>query len=146
MLADFVAVEQPSGFIEGQYARVTATLCASRSIRTRSTSSPHGSSTKAWTISRDFVTSAWFCASTLRSRHLTSAQYPGRTGDPAVKDALDLYRTIVAELTTAYSTGRVEERAAIVQARDAMTKLNTVADGLGGKGVGIPFFQPPPPK
>ena len=51
-----------------------------------------------------------------------------------------LYQTIVSELTIAYSTGRVEERAAIIQARDAMTKLNDMADALGGRGIGIPFF------
>ena len=62
-------------------------------------------------------------------------------GDPAVKDALALYQTIVNELTTAYSTGRVEERAAIVKAREAMTNLNTLADNLGGRGIGIPFFS-----
>jgi hypothetical protein len=51
-----------------------------------------------------------------------------------------LYQTIISELTTAYATGRVEERAAIIQARDAMTKLNDMADSLGGRGIGIPFF------
>jgi hypothetical protein len=69
-----------------------------------------------------------------------------RPDDPAVKDAMTLYQTIISELTTAYATGRVEERSAIIQARDAMTKLNTLADDLAGRGVGIPFFQPPPPK
>jgi hypothetical protein len=59
---------------------------------------------------------------------------------PAVKDALALYRNIISELTEAYATGRVEDRAAIIQARDGMTKLNDVADGLCGRGVGIPFF------
>ncbi len=54
--------------------------------------------------------------------------------------ALALYRSIISELTKAYATGRVEDRAAIIQARDAMTKLNDVADVLGGRGVGIPFF------
>jgi hypothetical protein len=61
-------------------------------------------------------------------------------GDPAVKDALALYQSIVAELTKAYSTGRIEERAGIVQARDAMTKLNAAADKLAAGGVGVPFF------
>jgi hypothetical protein len=44
---------------------------------------------------------------------------------------------MISELTKAYATGRVEDRAAIIQPRDAITKLNDVADGLG---VGIPFF------
>lgn len=53
---------------------------------------------------------------------------------------MNLYQTIISELTTAYATGCIEERSAIIQARDAMTKLNEVADSLGGRGVGIPFF------
>ena len=57
-----------------------------------------------------------------------------RPVDPAVKDAIVLYRDIISELTKAYATGRVEDRAAIIQARDAMTKLNDVADILGGRG------------
>jgi hypothetical protein len=40
----------------------------------------------------------------------------------------------------AYSTGRIEERAGIIQARDAMTKLNALADELAAGGVGVPFF------
>ena len=58
----------------------------------------------------------------------------------AVKDVLVLYQTIITELTKAYSTGRVEERAAIIQAREAMTKLNDLAENLAGRGIGIPFF------
>jgi hypothetical protein len=63
-----------------------------------------------------------------------------RPVDPAIKDALALHRGIISELTKAYAAGRVEDRAAIIQARDAMTKPHDVADGLGGRGVGVPFF------
>jgi hypothetical protein len=52
-----------------------------------------------------------------------------RSDDPVVKDALALDRSMISELTKAYATGRVEDRAAIIQPRDAMTKLDDVADG-----------------
>jgi hypothetical protein len=140
VLADFVAVEQPSGFIEGQYARVTATL--------RQPAYPDA----LYQLASRIVNEGMDHFERFRDIGLVLREYPKDTppylreitlaspGDPAVKDALFLYKSIIAELTTAYSTGRVEERAAIIQAREAMTKLNDVADTLGGKGIGIPFF------
>jgi hypothetical protein len=140
VLADFVAVEQPSGFIEGQYARVTATL--------RAPEYPDA----LYQLASRIVNEGMDHFERFRDIGLVMRQYPQKSppflravtlaapGDPAVKDALDLYRSIVAELTTAYSTGQIQERAAIIQARDAMTKLNTLADKLASGGVGIPFF------
>ena len=140
VLADFVAVEQPSGFIEGQYSRVTATLRASEY--------PDA----LYQLASRIVNEGMDHFERFRDIGLIQRQYPAESppylravslaalGDPRVKDALGLYRSIVAELTTAYSTGQIEERAAIIQARDAMTKLNTLADKLAGEGVGIPFF------
>ena len=139
-LADFVAVEQPSGFIEGQYARVTATL--------RQPAYPDA----LYQLASRIVNEGMDHFERFRDIDLVVREYPkenppylrtitvARPDDPAVKDALSLYQRIISELTTAYATGRVEERAAIIQARDAMTKLNDLADSLGGRGVGIPFF------
>ena len=140
VLADFVAVEQPSGFIEGQYARVTATL--------RGPEYPDA----LYQLASRIVNEGMDHFERFRDIGLILRQYPAETppylravtvgvpGDARVKDALELYRSIVAELTTAYSTGQIEERAAIIQAREAMTKLNALADKLAGEGVGIPFF------
>jgi hypothetical protein len=140
VLADFVAVEQPSGFIEGQYSRVTATL--------RQPEYPAG----LYQLASRIVNEGMDHYDRFRDIGLVMRQYPEKSppylrevtlaadGDPAVKDALALYQSIVAELTKAYSTGRIEERAGIVQARDAMTKLNAAADKLAAGGVGVPFF------
>ncbi len=140
VLADFVAVEQPSGFIEGQYARVTATL--------RQPAYPDA----LYQLAARIVNEGMDHFERFRDIDLVLREYPEKNppylraitlaqpDDPAVKDALNLYQTIISELTTAYATGRIEERAAIIQARDAMTKLNDMADSLGGGGVGIPFF------
>lgn len=140
VLADFVAVEQPSGFIEGQYARVTATL--------RQPAYPDA----LYQLASRIVNEGMDHFERFRDIGLVMRQYPetnppylrpitiARPDDPAVKDALTLYQTIISQLTTAYATGRVEERAAIIQARDAMTKLNDMADSLGARGIGVPFF------
>jgi hypothetical protein len=146
VLADFVAVEQPSGFIEGQYARVTATL--------RQPAYPDA----LYQLASRIVNEGMDHFERFRDIGLVLRQYPdatppylravtlARPDDPAVKDAMTLYQTIISELTAAYATGRVEERSKVIQARDAMTKLNTLADDLAGRGIGIPFFQPPPLK
>jgi hypothetical protein len=140
VLADFVAVEQPSGFIEGQYSRVSATL--------KQPEYPNA----LYQLASRIVNEGMDHFERFRDIGLVMRQYPEESppylravklagpGDAAVKDALDLYRSIVAELTTAYASGKIEDRAGIIQARDAMTKLNAVADKLAAGGVGIPFF------
>jgi hypothetical protein len=140
VLADFVAVEQPSGFIEGQYARVTATL--------RQPAYPDA----LYQLASRIVNEGMDHFERFRDIGLVLREYPeetppylrsitlARPDDPAVKDAVSLYHAIISELTTAYATGRVEERAAIIQARVAMTRLNDMADSLGARGIGIPFF------
>jgi hypothetical protein len=146
VLADFVAVEQPSGFIEGQYARVTATL--------RQPAYPAA----LYQLASRIVNEGMDHFERFRDIGLVLRQYPeatppylravrlARPDDPSVKDALTLYQSIISELTVAYATGRVEERSALIHAREAMTKLDTLADDLAGRGIGIPFFQPPPPQ
>lgn len=143
-LADFIAVEQPSGFIEGQYARVTATL--------RRPPYPPELYQLASRIVNDGVEHF------LRFREidLVMQEYP--EVDPPylrpvqkvphdnkdVIPALDLYKEIIDNLRKAYNTGAVEYRAWIVDARTAMTKLSTLADQLGAKGIGVPYFPEEP--
>ncbi len=141
VLADFVAVEQPSGFIEGQYSRVTATL--------RQPEYPEA----LYQLAARIVNEGMDHFDRFRDIGQILRQYPEQSppylravklagvGDPAVKDALGLYQTIVAELTAAYATGDIGARAGIIAARAAMTKLNEAADKLAAGGVGIPFFS-----
>jgi hypothetical protein len=140
VLADFVAVEQPSGFIEGQYSRVTATL--------RQTQYPDA----LYQLASRIVNEGMDHFDRFRDIGLVLREYPAENPpylrpiklasrqDPQVKQALTLYQQIVTNLTRAYATGRVEDRAAIIAARQSMTELNAVADDLGHQGVGIPFF------
>jgi hypothetical protein len=139
-LADFVAVEQPSGFIEGQYARVTATL------------RQKGYPDSLYQLASRIVYEGMEHFSRFRDVDLVLAQYPagdppylrpltlGDASNPDVQKALGLYRGILDNLKAAYATGSVQDRALIIRARQDMTDLNGVADQLGAKGVGIPFF------
>src|SRR5262249_29648392 len=102
VLADFVAVERPSGFIEGQYARVVATLrlkdypeslyqLASRIVN---------EGMEHFNRFRDI-------AAVMRQYRQTPylrALAKGAADDPEVRDALTSYRQIVDQLKQAYAT------------------------------------------
>jgi hypothetical protein len=140
-LADFVAVERPSGFIEGQYARVVATL------RQKDKGYPETLYQLASRITNEGVEHY----SRFRDIQAIMRQYqgtpwlrtvaPGNPADPKVAAALAKYTAIVAELTTAYATGSVTDRPHIIQARLAMTELGDLAEVLAAAGTGVPYFS-----
>jgi hypothetical protein len=141
-LADFVAVEMPSGTIEGQYARVTATL--------RLKDYPDS----LFQLASRIVNDGTEHYQRFRDIGLILSQYPtenppylravtvGTEKNPQVKAAMNLYRAILDDLRHAYTTGRVPDLQNIIDARKCMVELNTLADDLAGHGVGIPFFPP----
>jgi hypothetical protein len=67
----------------------------------------------------------------------------GQAGDAAVAPALKMYRDILSELAAAYDQGDMEDAAHIARARAEMFELDSMAEDLGRKGIGIPFFPPP---
>jgi hypothetical protein len=144
VLADFIAVEQPSGFIEGQYARVTATL-----RQPEYPDSLYQLASRIVNEGMDHFNRFRDLAAVLREYPATDSPYqravaPGDPKQPDVRKALNLYRKILDELTKAYARGLVEDRAHIIAAREAMTDLNALADRLAAGGQGIPFFSEPP--
>jgi hypothetical protein len=140
-LADFVAVERPSGFIEGQYARAVATL------RLKAVGYPETAYQLASRIANEGVEHF----SRFRDIQAVMRQYsgtpwlravtPGDPASPPVAAALAQYAKIVSELTEAYKTGSVADRVHITQARLAMTALNDMAEALAAKGIGVPYFS-----
>jgi hypothetical protein len=140
-LADFVAVERPSGFIEGQYARVVATL------RQKDQGYPESLYQLGSRIANEGVEHF----SRFRDIQAIMRQYQGTpwlraitVGAPANADvtaALAQYGEIVTNLRAAYATGSVTDRQHITQARLAMTKLDEMAETLAAGGVGVPFFD-----
>jgi hypothetical protein len=140
----YIAGERPSGALDGLYSRVVATL------RHPGNNYPAGMLALTEQIVADGV-NHFLTFEQLKSlgapyanpngapaysRKLTKAQ----PGDKSVAPALDAYATILADLHRGYSGGDVEDRKYIPAARDAMNALDTMADALGAKGVGIPFF------
>jgi Ferritin-like len=143
-LAVYVAGERPSGALDGLYSRVVATL------RHPGNNYPAGMLALTEQIVADgvnhFLTfeqletlGAPFAKPSgppSYSRNLTKAQ----PSDKNVAPALAAYATILADLQKGYSGGDVEDRKYIPPARSAMSELDTIADALGAKGIGIPFF------
>jgi len=139
-LADFVAVEMPSGTIEGQYARVTATL--------RLQDYPEG----LFQLASRIVNDGTEHYQRFRDIGLILSQYPadsppylravtvGTEKNPQVKAAMNTYRAVLDDLRSAYTTGRIPDLHNIIDARRLMVELNTLADDLAAHGVGIPFF------
>jgi len=141
VLADFIAVEQPSGFIEGQYARVTATLRQKEYPDTL-----YQLASRIVNEGMDHFNRFRDLAAVLREYPVNDPPYLRsiKLGDPKqadVRKALGLYQTIKDELTKAYARGLAEDRAHIVGARQAMTELSAVTDRLAAGGIGVPFFS-----
>jgi rubrerythrin len=138
-LMDFVAVERPSGLIEGQYARAVATLRTDKRY-------PEALFQIASRIANDGQDHF------LRFRDIQSvmAQYKGtpwlrdlKLSDPAdadVKDALQTYTAIIDNLRLAYATGSITDRQHVTAAREAMVVLQTQSEALAAKGSGVPYF------
>jgi hypothetical protein len=140
-LDDFIAVERPSGTLDGAYARVVATLRAgypepmlqlARQIvaegmdhynRFREISVV----LRSWPRVADGAETPW-----LRSVEVGA---PGAAGK-----GLDLYRAILRDLADAYRRGDMEDAGKILDARQQMMALDAAAEQLATDGVGIPYF------
>jgi hypothetical protein len=145
ILEDFIAVEHPSGYIDGRYAKVIATL--------RKFNHPEMAEL-ALRIAGDGVQHE------IRFCEIKSALSPYFPTDPAAppiylravtperdkaEAAVEPLQTIKENIRAAYTlagNGAIEKSGVYVsKARDAMTKLLDVGEKLASDGVGIPFFQ-----
>jgi len=139
-LRDFIAVERPSGQIEGQYARVVATLrqnekgypdslfqLASRIVNEGQ--EHFNRFREIESVMRQYRDTLWL--RTIRKGSMSNAD---------VRQAIDLYHEIVCDLTAAYTTGSVTDRQHIIAARTAMTNLHEASEALAKQGLGMPFF------
>jgi hypothetical protein len=139
-LEDFIAVEKPSGTLDGAYARVLATL--------RHPQYPSPFEQLAGRILADGAQHY------TKFREIQRVLEPFSKGNlPAylqtlvtatrteAKSAVDLYAGIVADLKKAYESGDMEDAAHIARARAAMFELDAAADRLARRGKGVPFFS-----
>ena len=141
-LEDFIAVEAPSGTLDGQYAAVAATL--------REPLYPASTSQLAQRIIADGVEHF----SRFRELKLVLKNYQPGDGtlpyllgltkaDPSnklAKEAMAAYRKIIENLTIAYRKGDMEDAANILEARLAMEELNNASRRLADQGFGVPYF------
>lgn len=146
-LADFIAVESPSGGIDGQYARVLATL--------RQPEYPNSLYQLAGKIIADGVehfSKFSEIATVLRFYQSESAGTeivppylnnltPAPSDNPDAQQAITAYQQVLSNLTSAYAKGDMEDANYIVAARQEMIRLQTIAKKLATQGFGVPFFK-----
>lgn len=143
-LDDFIRIEEPSGLIEGAYARVVATL-------RQPDYPPHLAdlATRVDTDGIEHFANFHYAKRILRGYAGALPDYPYlRTVEPGPADqaepALAIYRQIVAGLTEAFRYfGNSDFQAAgrdVDKAREAMRELDRTADALAAKGIGVPFW------
>ncbi len=144
-LADFIAAEAPSGNIDGQYARVLATL--------RQPEYPNTLYQLAGRIIADGVehfSKFSEIETVLRPYHRDSEAdgippylkniTPAPSEIPDARQALDAYQRLIADLELAYKKGDMEDAGSIISARQEMMSLDAIAKNLASQGFGIPFF------
>jgi hypothetical protein len=139
VIQDFIAVEHPSGYIDGAYARVIATL---------QKFGHQQMAELAMRIAADGVQHE------IRFREIKAALWPFFEKNEYLREvdlnpakaqrALELLRTVKDNLNKAYrlaGNGALERSGPyIANARIAMTELLDEGEKLAARGTGIPFF------
>lgn len=138
-LRDFIALERPSGQIEGQYSSVVATLRTDKRY-------PES----LFQLASRIVNDGQEHFLRFRDIQVVMGQYSGtpwlrdiRPGDPAtpdVKEAIQNHSAIIENLRLAYATGSITDRQYVTAARVAMAGLQVQSEKLAAKGIGIPYF------
>ncbi len=145
VLEDFIAVEQPSGFIDGAYARVVATLKQPQyptnlyqlAVRIDTDGVDHFSRLQeaARTFGRYDVPD--MPAPYLRDLRLGTVE--------ETRDALEFYGGILEGVRQGFASVHAGRYSAAEQdqicARDLMTKLQAEAESLARRGIGVPYYE-----
>jgi hypothetical protein len=141
-LALFVDIERSSAYIDGQYARVTATL------------RQPGYPAHLYQLASNIAEEGEEHFLNFRDLQRLLAPYgekdpvylrpvsPGDPAQPEVRAALDTYQHILTLLETGYQLGDRQNQKALAEARTAMFDLQSRAEQLARQGHGIPFFAP----
>jgi hypothetical protein len=139
VLQDFISVEQPSGFLDGQYSRVLATLREKKYPETLEQLAARiiGDGMDHFTRFREIQG--------VLQKYKKPEEYlrelqPAPAGHLRGDAALKLYGQIIHELQAAYARGNMEDAAHIAAARGLMFELDRVAKELAAEGFGVQFF------
>jgi len=143
VLQDFVSVEQPSGFLDGQYARVLATLREKKYPDTLAQLAARiiGDGMDHFTRFRDIQ---GVLQKYKKPQDYLRNVVPAPEGHPLGDKALQLYGNIINELRAAYDKGDMEDAIHIANARALMFELDGAARKLASEGFGVRFFTTPP--
>lgn len=150
-LQDFIDVEHPSGFIDGAYARVIATLRQPQYP-------PHLQQLAERIAAEGMEHAARFLDMRAAFRPFAPAeQDPDKRppyvrklrlpeqDDAAVKQALGLHRKIVSGLGEAYRIAATGDRAGmgkkVTEARNDMFELLQESEKLAERGIGVPYWN-----
>jgi hypothetical protein len=140
VLDAFIAIEEPSGFLDGQYSRVLSTL-------RQPLYGPTLEQLAARIIADGAEHFSRFREIQLALQPHEPQQYlqpdfkPAPVANRAASGALDIYRQILKELADAYRLGDMEDAAHIATARKLMFDLDGAARDLANnERLGIPFL------
>lgn len=134
----FVAIEQPSGFIDGRYARATSTLLGSQYPRQlhELASAIVRDGEQHYLHFRDMQTVlSAYSAEYLRPLALAAPD------DLAVAPALGTYKKILDELAAGYQRGDVSNMKDLSAARADMFVLDEQLETLAASGKGVPLLS-----
>jgi hypothetical protein len=142
-LDDFIAVEYPSGFIDGAYARVVATLRDTKTYPAHMIETAQrivSDGTKHFSRFQEIKAAFKFYPATetpyLRKLRKGTTQETSEAGDRL--------KIIVDHIKSAYEDGAQGNLARsgpdVVAARTAMNELFDIGERLAKQGLGIPFF------
>jgi Ferritin-like len=145
VLADFIAVERPSGYIDGAYARAVGTLRLPTyperlyELAVKIDADGMGHYSKLLDIARVL---AKYDQAGATSVYLRDLQLATATTTQA---ALETYQTILLDVQKTYAAMYAGEfRSATItvdRAREQMTLLQAQGEQLARQGLGIPFFD-----
>jgi len=140
VLGDFISVEQPSGFLDGQYAKVLSTLREKKYRPTLEQLAARiiGDGMEHYSRFRQIQV--------VLRKHAKPTDYlrpmrPAPSGDAEGQAAVQTYQQILADLHNAYLSGDMENAATIADARVLMFKLDEIAEKMARRGLGVAFFK-----
>jgi hypothetical protein len=137
----FIAVERSSAYIDGQYAQVTATLqqpgYPPRLFELASTIADEGEQHFLNFSDIHGVLSLYGDDKPVYLRSVES----GKPSDPDVAKALAIYRKILDLLEKGYHRENVSNQKALAESRRLMFDLQSAAEDLAARGVGVPFLS-----
>jgi hypothetical protein len=146
VLQDFIAVEQPSGFLDGQYSEVLATLREQKYPPTLEQLAARIIADGMEHFSR-FRQVQVVLTNRKPTDYLRSETFPlASAGDGDGDAALNTYNQILTELDEAYVSGDMEDASHIAVARALMFQLDSQARKLAARSLGVPFFPSVPLK